>query len=103
MIRSTLAKAVRSAMAASEPSAIGSCGPLDLRHNTANVGEAGRGDVTQLLGQWAGGDQTALDALIPVVYAELRRIADAYLRRERSDHTLQPTALVHEAWLRLVR
>ncbi len=67
------------------------------------MSEPGRGDVTQLLAQWAGGDQTALDALIPVVYGELRRIADAYLRRERSDHTLQPTALVHEAWLRLVR
>jgi RNA polymerase sigma factor (TIGR02999 family) len=40
---------------------------------------------------------------MPVVYAELRRIADAYLRRERGNHTLQPTALVHEAWLRLVR
>jgi RNA polymerase sigma-70 factor (ECF subfamily) len=73
-----------------------------LGHNS-DVSEAGRGNVTQLLAQWAGGDHTALDALIPVVYAELRRIADGYLRRERSDHTLQPTALVHEAWLRLVR
>ena len=62
-----------------------------------------RGDVTQLLARWADGDQAALDALMPVVYGELRRIADAYLRRERTDHTLQPTALVHEAWLRLVR
>jgi RNA polymerase sigma-70 factor (ECF subfamily) len=62
-----------------------------------------RGDVTQLLARWADGDRAALDALIPVVYAELRKIADAYLRRERSGHTLQPTALVNEAWLRLVR
>jgi len=62
-----------------------------------------RGGVTQLLARWADGDQSALDALMPVVYAELRKIADAYLRRERSDHTLQPTALVHEAWLRLVK
>lgn len=68
-----------------------------------DVGDAERGDVTQLLARWAGGEQGALDALMPIVYAELRRIADAYLRRERRDHTLQPTALVHEAWLRLVR
>jgi RNA polymerase sigma factor (TIGR02999 family) len=61
------------------------------------------GDVTQLLVRWAGGDNAALDALMPVVYSELRKIADAYLRRERSSHTLQPTALVNEAWLRLVR
>jgi RNA polymerase sigma factor (TIGR02999 family) len=67
------------------------------------AGGSERGDVTLLLARWAGGDQTALDALMPVVYAELRRIADAYLRRERGNHTLQPTALVHEAWLRLVR
>jgi RNA polymerase sigma-70 factor, ECF subfamily len=61
------------------------------------------GDVTQLLAQWAGGDRGALDTLMPVVYAELRKIAGAYLRRERSGHTLQPTALINEAWLRLVR
>jgi RNA polymerase sigma factor (TIGR02999 family) len=61
------------------------------------------GDVTQQLARWAGGDREALDALMPVVYAELRKIAGAYLRRERSGHTLQPTALVNEAWLRLVR
>src|SRR5262249_3812380 len=65
-------------------------------------GQSG-GDVTQLLMQWSEGDRGALDALMPVVYGELRKIADAYLRRERSGHTLQPTALVHEAWLRLVR
>jgi RNA polymerase sigma-70 factor, ECF subfamily len=61
------------------------------------------GDVTQLLAQWAGGDRGALDSLMPVVYGELRRIADSYLRGERTGHTLQPTALVHEAWMRLVR
>jgi RNA polymerase sigma factor (TIGR02999 family) len=61
-----------------------------------------RGDVTQLLARWADGDDAALQALMPIVYGELRKIADAYLKRERSDHTLQPTALVHEAWLRLV-
>ena len=60
-------------------------------------------DVTQLLERWTGGEPGALDALMPVVYGELRKIADAYLRRERTGHTLQPTALVHEAWLRLVK
>jgi RNA polymerase sigma-70 factor, ECF subfamily len=60
-------------------------------------------DITQLLARWANGDREALDALMPVVYVELRTIADAYLRRERTGHTLQPTALVHEAWLRLVK
>src|SRR5262245_1548977 len=61
------------------------------------------GDVTQLLDRWATGDRGALDALMPVLDAELRKIADAYLRRQGSGHALQPTALVHEAWLRLVR
>jgi RNA polymerase sigma factor (TIGR02999 family) len=61
------------------------------------------GNVTQLLARWAGGDRDALNALTPIVYAELHQIADAYLRRERGNHTLQPTALVHEAWLRLVK
>jgi len=64
---------------------------------------AGEGNVTQLLARWAGGDRAALDALLPIVYGELRKIADGYLPHERSGHTLQPTALVHEAWLRLVR
>ncbi|HYP07492.1 MAG TPA: sigma-70 family RNA polymerase sigma factor [Bryobacteraceae bacterium] len=61
------------------------------------------GDVTQLLHSWIGGDPKALDALMPLIYTELRRIADSYLRRERGGHTLQPTALVHEAWLRMVK
>jgi RNA polymerase sigma factor (TIGR02999 family) len=59
------------------------------------------GDVTALLERWARGDAEALDAASGAIYPELRRIADAYLRRERPDHTLQPTALVHEAFLRL--
>jgi RNA polymerase sigma factor (TIGR02999 family) len=63
----------------------------------------GTGEVTHLLARWAEGDRAALDALMPIVYGELRQIADAYLRRERSGHTLQPTALVHEAWLRLMK
>ena len=59
-------------------------------------------DVTQLLANWSKGDQAALDQLMPLVYGELRRLAGAYLRRERSNHTLQSTALVHEAFMRLV-
>ena len=59
--------------------------------------------VTALLVRWTDGDGAALDVLMPLVYAELRKTAHGLLRRERSDHTLQPTALVHEAWLRLVR
>lgn len=60
-------------------------------------------EITQLLGLWAGGNRDALDALMPLVYGELHKIAHAYLKRERQDHTLQPTALINEAWLRLVR
>jgi RNA polymerase sigma factor (TIGR02999 family) len=61
------------------------------------------GKVTELLVKWSEGDARALDQLLPIVYAELRRIADNYLRREHSGHTLQATALVHEAYLRLVK
>ena len=60
------------------------------------------GEVTRLLLEWSRGDRAALDALVPHVYAELRRQADRYLRRQRPGHTLQATALVHEAFLRLV-
>ena len=59
-------------------------------------------DVTGLLDDWARGDAGALDRLLPVVYQELRRIAARQLRRERRGHTLQPTALVHEAYVKLV-
>jgi RNA polymerase sigma factor (TIGR02999 family) len=59
-------------------------------------------DVTQLLAKWKSGDQGALEDLTPLVYNELRRLARAYLRRERPDHTLEGTALVHEAYLRLI-
>jgi RNA polymerase sigma factor (TIGR02999 family) len=58
--------------------------------------------VTQLLLDWSDGNQQALDQLMPLVYDELRRLARSYMRRERSDNTLQPTALVNEAYLRLV-
>lgn len=60
------------------------------------------GDVTQLLLAWSNGDRDALEDLIPVVYGELRRIAARYFRHERPGHTLQPTVLVHEAYLKLV-
>jgi RNA polymerase sigma factor (TIGR02999 family) len=59
-------------------------------------------DITQLLQDYRTGDRAALDTLLPLVYDELRRLAGNYLQRERSDHTLQPTALVHEAYMRLV-
>jgi RNA polymerase sigma factor (TIGR02999 family) len=59
-------------------------------------------DVTQILKQWSTGDEKASIELMPLVYDELRRLARDYLRRERADHTLQPTALVHEAYLRMV-
>jgi RNA polymerase sigma factor (TIGR02999 family) len=58
--------------------------------------------VTQLLMKWGEGDQSALDKLMPLVYDELRRVASNYLRRERQNHTLQPTALVNEAYMKLV-
>jgi RNA polymerase sigma factor (TIGR02999 family) len=58
--------------------------------------------ITDLLSRWQGGDHAALDAVIPLVYEELRLTARRYLRHERSDHTLQSTALVHEAFVRLI-
>jgi len=58
--------------------------------------------VTELLRAWSGGDQAALDALVPAVEAELRRLARIYMSRERREHTLQPTALVNEVFLKLV-
>ena len=60
------------------------------------------GEATALLGAWAGGDSAALDRLLPLVESELRLLAHRYLRRERPNHTLQTTALVNEAYLRLV-
>ncbi|MCS7081174.1 MAG: sigma-70 family RNA polymerase sigma factor [Chloracidobacterium sp.] len=61
------------------------------------------GDVTQLLMDWQAGDKSALARLMPIVYGELRRIAARAMRRELVGHTLQPTALVNEAYLRLIR
>lgn len=61
-----------------------------------------RESVTELLVQWTNGDAGARESLMPLVYVELRKTAAALMRREHAGHTLQPTALVHEAWLRLV-
>lgn len=58
--------------------------------------------ISQLLVKWSDGDEAALEDLMPLVYNELRRLANNYLRRERPGHTLQPTALVNEAYLKLV-
>lgn len=64
--------------------------------------EAPTGEITRLLTEITNGNSRAVDQLMPIVYSELRRIARRYLRNERRDHTLQPTALVHEAYLKLV-
>lgn len=60
-------------------------------------------EITPLLLRWSQGDQVALSLLMPIVYQELHRLAQNYLRRERADHSLQPTALINEAYLRLVK
>ena len=60
-------------------------------------------DVTRLLAAWKAGDEQALASLMPKVYGELRRIAEHYIRRERPGHTLQPTALINEAYLKLIQ
>lgn len=62
---------------------------------------ADQGQITRLLERWSHGEIDSFDALVPMVYDELRKLADHYLRNERAEHTLQPTALVHEAYLRL--
>jgi RNA polymerase sigma factor (TIGR02999 family) len=63
--------------------------------------DSSRGEVTRLLLTWRHGDDDALNRLLPLVYGELRRLARSLMRRERRDHTLQPTALVHEAYMKL--
>jgi RNA polymerase sigma factor (TIGR02999 family) len=67
------------------------------------VGQNSTNQITKLLQGWRGGDRAALDALVPVVYKELRRLAHCELRKERPDHTLQSASLVNEAYLRLFR
>ncbi|HEX8151195.1 MAG TPA: sigma-70 family RNA polymerase sigma factor [Pyrinomonadaceae bacterium] len=59
-------------------------------------------NITHVLERWSNGEQSALDELLPLIYQELRRLAGNYLRRERQDHTLQPTALINEVFLRLI-
>src|SRR5262249_54170385 len=67
-----------------------------------NLGAPSREDITVLLRAWGGGDAQALERLTPIVYDELRRIARGYMRRENANNSLQATALVHEAYLKLV-
>ena len=66
------------------------------------MGESGHGEITELLLAWSGGEASALDKLVPLVYAELRRLAHRYMWHERADHTLQTSELINEAYLRLV-
>jgi RNA polymerase sigma factor (TIGR02999 family) len=66
------------------------------------LGHDSSGEITQLLQGWRDGDRKALDELLPIVYKQLRQLARFQLRHERSDHTLQSTALVHEAYVRLL-
>ena len=66
------------------------------------MGVPSPGDVTRLLIDWSDGNRAAVDQLMPLVYGELHRLAASYMRRERAGHTLQPTALVNEAYFRLV-
>jgi RNA polymerase sigma factor (TIGR02999 family) len=66
------------------------------------MNEAQSDEITQLLVAWSHGEETALETLTPIVYGELRRLAQSYMRRERTEHTLQSTAIVHEAFIRLI-
>jgi RNA polymerase sigma-70 factor (ECF subfamily) len=68
----------------------------------AQPGEPADGDISKLLRAWSGGDQAALERLTPIVYDELHRLARRYMKRERPGHSLQTTALVNEAYMRLV-
>jgi RNA polymerase sigma factor (TIGR02999 family) len=76
--------------------------PFPADHLGDHVKARSSKEITQLLVAWSNGHQEVLTELMPLVYDELRRLAAHHLRRERPDHTLQPTALVHEAYLRLV-
>jgi len=77
--------------------------PLDLPVVGGPVAESSIQSVSALLLRWRGGDEQALQDLLPLVYGELRRLAHYYLQGQRPGHTLQSTALVHEAYLRLVK
>jgi RNA polymerase sigma factor (TIGR02999 family) len=74
-----------------------------VSHTLKDLAVSPQGDVTLLLAQWKEGDRGALDAATRIVYGELRKIADGYLKREHDGHTLQPTALIHEAYLLLIK
>jgi hypothetical protein len=74
---------------------------LNNRIRKRPLPDTSRSPVTALLVRWRSGDDEALRELMPLVYGELRRLAHSYLRQERPDHTLQSTALVHEAYVRL--
>ena len=76
--------------------------PSSSREEGARTGDPLTHNITHLLKEWSDGDQSAFDELTPLVYEELRQQAARYLRRERAGHTLQTTALIHEAYLRLV-
>jgi RNA polymerase sigma factor (TIGR02999 family) len=76
---------------------------VDSRALGAPVLESSSQPVSALLAKWQAGDEEALRALLPVVYKELRRLAHRYMQKERPGHTLQSTALVHEAYFRLVQ
>ena len=84
------------------PQAIGFRQAARIPTSKAGQNAASPGEITRLLIAWKGGDTGALDRLIPIVYGELHRMAKRYLRHERPEHTLRPTAIVHEAYLRLL-
>src|ERR671914_1046752 len=73
-----------------------------FRQRSSRMPEPSTDEVTKLLIQWSNGDKAALDKLMPLIHQELRRLAHHYMSRERGDHTLQTTALVNEAYVRLV-
>src|SRR5262245_41023479 len=81
---------------------MGTGGRRPIRMSVQKMNDGVRHTTTVVLAEAAGGDQAAAAKLLPMVYNELRALAAAALRRERCDHTLQPTALVHEAFLRLI-
>jgi len=72
------------------------------RRVTENAAQPGAGDISVLLRAWSDGDRNALEQMTPIVYQELHRLAHRYMRKERAGHSLQTTALVNEAYLRLV-
>lgn len=95
---------MRASRAADSAIATSHVGPVGLRPCVPLVADrlTAVNDVTDLLARWHRGDRDAFAELMPLVYGELRRLAEHYMRLEHADHTLQPTALVHEAYLRLV-